>query len=473
MNLHCRLRNGLNVDCLAEIFEYLENDDLVTIGQLDEYYQGIINKCVIKKRMIRFEDPKRLYWDVTALLGNDFQHGWKAFEMYGKNITRASFCLRSFYSEDTHSRIIENINKYCSPEKIKEIEFFLRTDCVWCRRNGDCNHKSRVISCVLDAMPALKKLTLIHASDWNNNWLNSTGMLNLTELILMNSHIDKQSMIEYLRKRPKLQRFVNANSIAPDSLLEIGNALAEYCGDTLREFVDTEKEFFWHIPVQDVERYDFIPNLKNVKELELTTIFTCGSDLFYALDGLAKHNKLEKLKIRQHWYSRDYQKVDGQTFILKNDFKILHTFEYEMKSFQMLEFFINNREQIFNNIRTFIPSRKPGNFGPCEFSPFVPKLKKLVISFCSTFDIGNILRNIKRILEKRKDTRVDTEDSIKLRLMESYNLFDFIYHLSCENLSHDIRQMADGFLLTISLNSPSAPSIMDQYNEFVKTHIQQ
>lgn len=49
IDANCRLRNGLNVHCLAHIFQYLDSADLYTLGEMAKAYKHIINEFVIRK----------------------------------------------------------------------------------------------------------------------------------------------------------------------------------------------------------------------------------------------------------------------------------------------------------------------------------------------------------------------------------------------------------------------------------------
>lgn len=53
----CRLRNDLNVHCLALIFQYLNTRDLLTLGGMNEFYKQIINDFVISNHNINGFGP--------------------------------------------------------------------------------------------------------------------------------------------------------------------------------------------------------------------------------------------------------------------------------------------------------------------------------------------------------------------------------------------------------------------------------
>lgn len=49
--VNCRLQNGLNVNCLVEIFKYLDTDELITLGTMNSFYKNIINDYIIRNHM--------------------------------------------------------------------------------------------------------------------------------------------------------------------------------------------------------------------------------------------------------------------------------------------------------------------------------------------------------------------------------------------------------------------------------------
>lgn len=47
LDSNCRLKNGLNVHCLTHIFQYLDSDDLNSVGCINRFYEQIINDFLI------------------------------------------------------------------------------------------------------------------------------------------------------------------------------------------------------------------------------------------------------------------------------------------------------------------------------------------------------------------------------------------------------------------------------------------
>lgn len=55
-DVNCRLRHGLNTDCLARIFQYLDSEDLYTVGEMNVFYNQIIKDLVIPEHTVVFEE---------------------------------------------------------------------------------------------------------------------------------------------------------------------------------------------------------------------------------------------------------------------------------------------------------------------------------------------------------------------------------------------------------------------------------
>lgn len=102
-------------------------------------------------------------------------------------------------------------------------------------------------------------------------------------------------MLGFIEKGPKIERFINEHSIATRDIGQIGNALANHCADSLLYFNDTNScSLYGH---EYLARYQFISKFKNLKAIAVTTLYGCGSDLYFALNDLAEHDKLERLAI--------------------------------------------------------------------------------------------------------------------------------------------------------------------------------
>lgn len=49
---NCRLRYVLNVNCFADTFQYLDSDDLFTLGTMNIFYKEVINDYIIRNHLV-------------------------------------------------------------------------------------------------------------------------------------------------------------------------------------------------------------------------------------------------------------------------------------------------------------------------------------------------------------------------------------------------------------------------------------
>lgn len=199
---NCRLRHGLNVFCLAHIFQYLNSSDLYKMGKMNGFYNQIINELVIPKHEINFNN---LY---DRGITNS-----QIFEKYGLNIKKLVFHDTS-NKERTSKQLVQSITKYCSVDQLRSFTI----NC-WFQ---DYEHINLPIQCrKLEKLEFLswsegqlsvqlsENLRYLHLKDIildpNFNW---TELKNLTELYLNNVRgINSQNLIELFHHRPNLEVF--------------------------------------------------------------------------------------------------------------------------------------------------------------------------------------------------------------------------------------------------------------------------
>lgn len=113
---NCRLRKGLNMDCLVEIFQKLETDDLIILGSMNSYYKEIINNHVIRKHLVK------LCSYASSKTPSEYSSKYgPLFEMYGKRITKINFVGYSTCLTGLFDLIIQ----YSSKDQLKEIDLQL------------------------------------------------------------------------------------------------------------------------------------------------------------------------------------------------------------------------------------------------------------------------------------------------------------------------------------------------------------
>lgn len=105
---NCRLRHRLNVDCLAEIFQYLDSADLYRVGEMNEFYKQIIDVLVIRKHGITVDN---LHDRGTSIA--------EVFERYGTNIRKINFKHSPDDYAHTVEKFLQSIAKYCATDQLK------------------------------------------------------------------------------------------------------------------------------------------------------------------------------------------------------------------------------------------------------------------------------------------------------------------------------------------------------------------
>lgn len=281
--INCRLRHGLNVHCLAHIFQYLDSPDLYRVGGMNEFYNGIINDLVIPKHKVNFGQLCKRGITIPEM-----------FERYGKKIQWIIFYLKD--GESTINHLFESIIRYCSIDQIKGAEVS-----IW-NNNESLNfpiHFQNVKSLsvygnedqFISLQPSeslrnlkLSSLTLNPNFDW-------TKLRNLTNLSVSDVHgINAQNFIELLHQEPCLKTFCHCDSTFGDSTKDVCDAVARYCGNKIQNYSGTESD-------DQRNSFSFISGLTNVKKVDLTTVANCGGNLVNTLRLLADNDTVETIDI--------------------------------------------------------------------------------------------------------------------------------------------------------------------------------
>lgn len=297
-------RNVLNIFCWAKIFAYLNTEDLLTLSSMNNYFEKIIHDHVIHNKIISFNCE------------NNHLLRTFIFEMFGQKIKNLSF------SGDFHifCGLLDKIARFCFPGQFHDVDIDLVwNDMIyvsdkWCMNRAQdyfsnvknlslsndyvCNGWiSELIPILLQNADHLRKLKLkkINIISLASNIFDWDRLIQLTELEMVNVNIVPEFMISFIEKGPKIERFINENSIETRHIEQIGNALAEHCADSLRYFKDANACFLYGD--EYLARYQFMSKCKNLKAIDITTLYVCGSDIYFALNGLTEYNNLERLAI--------------------------------------------------------------------------------------------------------------------------------------------------------------------------------
>lgn len=442
----CRLKHGLNIDCLIYIFEYLNTDDLITVCNLDDYFKDIIHNYVISKHKLVFDARQN---------GSSIESNGELFQSFEGKIRQISY-----FNTCNVTEFIRKIAIHC-PDGLKDLEIN-RIPRIGLEKSINCltksiKHFQATAHCLRDlerlvlrsspqekilydillgrsAIPLIKELS----------WI---SMLDLKELHLIHlQNIEEECLIEFLRQRPRLEHFVNELSIV--DMKKVGEAMANYCGDQIRVFRDQGSYAFGYIHREMIRtRYDFLSKFTNLKEVAISSFYTCGCDLRYPIDRLSQIESLKNLAI---YRQRTFDHIVGMTteivrsnfvferlkqanfyrdircLIRRDDWLTFNTFA-NLKSLEInsdiyptncprIEFLIEYPE-IIANVEMVTVSGWRDRVDFFEFIASVPKLRKL-----SIHNFGMKLDNKERamrpiaiaaeILEKRKNERNNADCTV-------------------------------------------------------------
>lgn len=301
---NCNFQNALNTDCWATVFAYLEVEDLLTLSSMDDYFQQIIHDHVIRNKKISFNCE------------NNHLNGSLIFNDFGQRIKKLQFSGVS----QAFCNLLDQIIQFCSPDQFHEVDIDLIWNGMiyesdkWCINrahkyfsnvkslslsndyvcNGGINELMQILFQEAEHLRKLK-LKKINIISFAGNIFDWDRLLQLTELELVNVNIDPEFMLSFIEKGPLIERFINEHSIETRDIERIGNALAKHCANSILYFKDANCCFLYGD--EYLARYQFISKFANLKAMAITSLYECGSDLYFALNGLAEHNNLERLAV--------------------------------------------------------------------------------------------------------------------------------------------------------------------------------
>lgn len=446
-DVNCRLRHGLNANCLERIFQYLNSVDLYRVGEMNLFYNQIIEDLVIPKHTVNFE----------PLLNLNIAEPF--FEKYGKKIENIE------YSDDNKpefqqiirlNHLNQLITQHCSIDQLKDISIFLgwginseHTDSPeYLNQESIIDFQSnlkRIKKFIFSAYPSntmrltvkltesLRYLQMKDVNlDPNFDW---TQLANLTELHLVCVRgIIADNFIELLRQRPKLEVFLHRNSFEDSTVQNIFDMLGTYCGEKIRIFKNydnvCEKRHF----------YNFISKFKCVKEVYLNTTHVSCADLLDPIKRLAENNTTECLAIT---YDNRHRHKEICIFRAQSNHEV-----FDMKYFTNLKkvriFFalghINlfnqcDALQLFNLYSLQILSNVEilefffTNIHKCNFIQYMPKLRKLILTYCNhTSDEAAKILSMVRINLNKRNTEHTNSDFIEIIVEDKMALEKFSVH---------------------------------------------
>lgn len=364
---NCLLRYGLNVNCQLEVLKYLNLNDLTQVCNLDIYFEELINKWVIGKKLISLQ----------LMAQND---SLQVFERFGKSIRRLT--IRG----DDFNLLLEAIMQYCSQAGLTEIQFILES-----RQSHDLNliHRSMPFFSNLQKLRINNKYGCVSFEEFLNEivvnasslrtlqlrgvtvqgeWLRTKHMENLCELWLHTwTKVSIEDLTFFLREHPKLEVF---NFSGNEDITVIGEILRKCCPD-LKSFSYEDLRFLVVIDAT-TKRYNFLSSFQN---LNTATLISSNSSLFPFITLARKLNvKLLKVIINYNLYT--------------NSPKFTHMINSEM-------------------VEAYFEKDEPDNRQPCDvsthfFSHLVSHLEHLE---SITFVSNRKLINLSKILELTPNIR--------------------------------------------------------------------
>lgn len=457
---NCRLRHGLNANCLARIFQYLDIMDLYTVGEMNVVYNQIIKDLVIPKHDV----------NLTQLFSRNIANPF--IERYGTKIRKFYFINDNKDEFETLNQQLNHLNQlvtqHCSIDQLRDVTFFLweanqlnnidfenidvdglrrlflggeeeeiinfpsyfqRVERFWFSWNG--LKKMRITVSLTECLRHLHLGEVI--LDPKFDWIK---LVNLTELSLLQVRgINSDNFIEFLRQRPNLEVFVHNNSFENSTVQNIFDAMGTYCGDKVRSFSNQDNV----LDRQDY--YNFLSKFKKLKNVNLNTIHMCCSDLIDPIKRMAENNTIESLGISYfalhngHDANCIFQRQPNHEGLDMKYFKNLKEISVSMRVFQLniqpeqcdaMKLFNVYSSQILLNVeRLTIRSTTVPIF---ELIKYVPKLRELILN-CehSSDEAAKILSMVGNILEKR-NTGQTNNDFIEIILENELTLDNFTVH---------------------------------------------
>lgn len=306
----CRLRYGLNANCLLKVFDYLTPYDLVQVCKVDTYFKDLIMKWTIKKRKIHLGvlRPYAPHNNPKAIENAD--KNVEIFRTFGKSIRKFRINVNNF------KLCLETIMKYCEPATLTEVEFEIHhqfknndVDLNILRQSmpffstirkftfdayyGSYEIFSEFLTSVSTTASNLQNLK-IQEVDFHDGCLKN--MQNLHELRLhyqQSSSFSLDELTSCWRMNPRLKVFTFAGF---HNITTVGDVLSRYCSD-LEEFSDVNFcNPYDRLGLPTMNRYNFLSTLPCLNSVTLSSYTFCGCDLYYPLMTLAAKN-IAKLKV--------------------------------------------------------------------------------------------------------------------------------------------------------------------------------
>lgn len=435
----CRLRHGLNSDCLIKIFECLSVQDLMQLCKVDNYFADLITTEIIAKKLINVGvldvrmPNNRLAYNRSTI---------ESFQMFGKFFKKIAVQGQDF------NNLLHIIVEFCLPARLTEVELEFKL-----------NSTSAVEGLIDQALPFFATLQTLRLFDVSSDGIfdhfltkiskctttpqvlqlrrvdiaeDQVWLQNMQNLRVLQIHtpriISLDNLISCFRVNPALKAFEYTGSA---DIFESFDVLSKCCPG-LTTFSDCHLNNHYNdldtdekLSADMASRYKFLSTLTQLDAVTLTSYTDSGHDLYHHFKHLSLAN-ISKFKSYMSWNRPILLGEITKTEIMRSSsmpFANLKTIEIEIRSIgnvhcdQRCQFIFDFMSRLKNieNI-TFLGRGLVNVNKVLQYAPDIRRLSIAGTDF-QHVHLSSEIRNIVRI-QRRIPIRHPLEGKCKKHLLQ-------------------------------------------------------